>query len=86
MKRKALSFEDIEDSEPEPADVDCDNAATDEADGAASNVTGVSNGNNPNKRKTVDWYKSNEGWWKPIKSGEFRNYYQNHYKLSYANE
>ncbi len=36
--------------------------------------------------ETVDWYKSNEEWWKPIKSGEFRNYYKNHYKLSYANE
>ncbi|MBH30783.1 MAG: dTDP-glucose 4,6-dehydratase [Candidatus Marinimicrobia bacterium] len=36
--------------------------------------------------ETVDWYKSNEKWWKPIKSGEFRNYYEKHYKLPYANE
>ncbi len=29
--------------------------------------------------KTVDWYKSNEKWWKDIKSGDYKNYYQEHY-------
>ena len=36
--------------------------------------------------ETVDWYKSNEEWWKPIKSGDFRHYYENHYNISYTNE
>jgi dTDP-glucose 4,6-dehydratase len=30
-------------------------------------------------RETVDWYKANEAWWRPIKSGEFRNYYKTQY-------
>ena len=33
--------------------------------------------------ETIQWYEVNENWWKPIKSGEFRNYYEKHYKLSY---
>ncbi len=28
---------------------------------------------------TVEWYKKNEWWWRPIKSGEFREYYQKQY-------
>ena len=32
-------------------------------------------------KKTVDWYKENEWWWKPIKSGElYRKYYEGKYK------
>lgn len=30
--------------------------------------------------KTIEWYKENEKWWKDIKSGEYRNYYQEHYE------
>lgn len=29
--------------------------------------------------ETINWYKSNENWWKKIKSGEFKKYYENHY-------
>jgi dTDP-glucose 4,6-dehydratase len=28
---------------------------------------------------TVEWYRANPGWWRPIKSGEFRAYYQRQY-------
>jgi dTDP-glucose 4,6-dehydratase len=28
---------------------------------------------------TVRWYLENEWWWRPIKSGEFREYYQRQY-------
>src|SRR5207244_12150840 len=27
-------------------------------------------------RRTVDWYRENEAWWRPIKQGEFRAYYE----------
>jgi dTDP-glucose 4,6-dehydratase len=32
--------------------------------------------------RTVDWYRQNEGWWRPIKetSPAFREHYQRHYK------
>lgn len=30
--------------------------------------------------KTVNWYKDNEKWWKDIKTGEYKDYYQEHYK------
>lgn len=30
--------------------------------------------------KTVDWYKENPTWWKEIKSGEYKEYYQKQYK------
>jgi dTDP-glucose 4,6-dehydratase len=30
-------------------------------------------------RDTVEWYKKNEAWWRPIKSGEFREYYKTQY-------
>jgi dTDP-glucose 4,6-dehydratase len=29
---------------------------------------------------TVRWYRENEAWWRPIKSGEFREYYRAHYE------
>ena len=32
-------------------------------------------------RETIDWYKSNEPWWRTIKSGEFKTYYQQAYGL-----
>jgi len=28
---------------------------------------------------TVDWYRDNEAWWAPIRSGEYREYYERHY-------
>lgn len=30
-------------------------------------------------RETVLWYRENEDWWRPIKSGEFRKYYLERY-------
>ena len=29
--------------------------------------------------RTVDWYRDNEGWWGPIRSGEYREYYERQY-------
>jgi dTDP-glucose 4,6-dehydratase len=29
--------------------------------------------------ETVDWYRSHREWWEPIKSGEFRAYYERQY-------
>jgi dTDP-glucose 4,6-dehydratase len=29
--------------------------------------------------ETVEWYRANEAWWRPIKSGEFREYYKTQY-------
>lgn len=26
--------------------------------------------------QTIEWYRSNQGWWRTIKSGEYRNYYE----------
>lgn len=31
-------------------------------------------------RKTADWYRDNEWWWRKIKSGEFREYYKKQYE------
>ncbi len=28
---------------------------------------------------TVQWYQQNEAWWRPLKSGEFRDYYHRQY-------
>jgi dTDP-glucose 4,6-dehydratase len=30
-------------------------------------------------RATVGWYQQNEGWWRPLKSGEFLDYYKRQY-------
>ncbi len=30
--------------------------------------------------RTVRWYAENEGWWRPIKSGEFMEYYRRQYE------
>ena len=30
-------------------------------------------------RSTVEWYRRNEAWWRPIKQGEFRQYYERMY-------
>jgi dTDP-glucose 4,6-dehydratase len=29
--------------------------------------------------QTIEWYKKNEWWWKPIKNGKFKEYYDTHY-------
>lgn len=29
--------------------------------------------------RTVDWYRDNEWWWGPIRSGEYRDYYERQY-------
>ena len=29
--------------------------------------------------RTVAWYRENESWWQPIRSGEYRSYYERHY-------
>jgi dTDP-glucose 4,6-dehydratase len=29
--------------------------------------------------RTVSWYRDNEPWWEPIRSGEYREYYERHY-------
>ena len=29
--------------------------------------------------RTVDWYRDNEDWWGPIRSGEYREYYERQY-------
>lgn len=30
-------------------------------------------------RETIDWYRSNESWWRPLKSGDFLAYYKRQY-------
>jgi len=32
--------------------------------------------------KTVAWYRDNAAWWEPIRSGEYREYYERHYGRS----
>lgn len=32
---------------------------------------------------TVDWFKQHEGWWKKIKSGEYKEYYRKQYNEDY---
>ena len=29
--------------------------------------------------QTVEWYKGNDWWWEPIRSGAYREYYEQHY-------
>jgi dTDP-glucose 4,6-dehydratase len=35
---------------------------------------------------TVDWYRENRAWWEPIKSGEYREYYEQQYAARLAAE
>jgi dTDP-glucose 4,6-dehydratase len=30
-------------------------------------------------QRTVEWYRDNESWWEPIRSGEYRSYYERQY-------
>jgi dTDP-glucose 4,6-dehydratase len=32
--------------------------------------------------RTVEWYRTNEWWWRPIRSGEYREYYARRYGAS----
>ena len=32
--------------------------------------------------ETIDWYRDYESWWRPLKSGEFLEFYRKHYKFS----
>jgi dTDP-glucose 4,6-dehydratase len=34
--------------------------------------------------RTVEWYRENEWWWLPIRSGEYREYYQRQYGSTLA--
>jgi dTDP-glucose 4,6-dehydratase len=36
-------------------------------------------------RETVEWYRENRAWWEPIKSGEYRAYYERQYAERLAN-
>jgi dTDP-glucose 4,6-dehydratase len=36
-------------------------------------------------RETVEWYRDNRAWWEPIKSGEYREYYERQYADRLAN-
>jgi dTDP-glucose 4,6-dehydratase len=36
-------------------------------------------------RETVSWYRENRAWWEPIKSGEYREYYERQYGERLAN-
>ena len=29
--------------------------------------------------ETVDWYRENTWWWEPIRSGDYRDYYERQY-------
>ena len=33
----------------------------------------------PGLAETVDWYRDNRAWWAPIKSGAYRDYYEQQY-------
>ncbi len=33
-------------------------------------------------RRVVDWYRANEDWWAPVRSGEYREYYEKQYGRS----
>jgi dTDP-glucose 4,6-dehydratase len=35
--------------------------------------------------QTVEWYRANRDWWAPIKSGEYREYYERQYGARLAN-
>jgi dTDP-glucose 4,6-dehydratase len=30
-------------------------------------------------RATIEWYRTNDAWWRPLKSGEFLDYYKRQY-------
>lgn len=32
--------------------------------------------------KTINWYKTNQNWWKQVKSGAYQKYYEKQYNLA----
>ncbi len=34
--------------------------------------------------ETVDWYRENREWWEPIKSGDYKRYYEQQYATRLA--
>jgi dTDP-glucose 4,6-dehydratase len=36
-------------------------------------------------RRTIRWYRENEAWWRPLKSGEYWDYYKKNYRPLEAN-
>jgi len=30
--------------------------------------------------RTVDWYRANESWWRPLRSGEYWDFYKRNYR------
>jgi dTDP-glucose 4,6-dehydratase len=36
--------------------------------------------------QTVEWYRANRGWWEPIKSGEWKDYYRQQYATRLSDE
>jgi dTDP-glucose 4,6-dehydratase len=36
--------------------------------------------------RTVAWYRDNPAWWEPIRSGEYREYYERHYGRALASD
>ena len=36
--------------------------------------------------RTVAWYRDNEAWWEPIRSGDYREYYERQYGRALAAE
>ncbi|HKJ68597.1 MAG TPA: GDP-mannose 4,6-dehydratase, partial [bacterium] len=37
-------------------------------------------------RETIHWYVANESWWKPLKKGDFLDYYKRRYQLELSNQ
>ena len=37
-------------------------------------------------RETVEWYRDNRDWWEPLKSGEYRAYYERQYGARLAQQ
>lgn len=35
--------------------------------------------------QTIQWYQEHEAWWRPLKSGEFLEYYKRHYQIDLSN-
>jgi dTDP-glucose 4,6-dehydratase len=33
-------------------------------------------------KRTVEWYRDNQQWWEPIRSGDYRAYYERQYGRS----
>jgi dTDP-glucose 4,6-dehydratase len=36
--------------------------------------------------RTVEWYRDNRAWWEPIRSGEYRDYYERRYGRSLSDQ